>query len=103
MGDQEIKMPEEVTPLVVTTPWQVVVTNLIGIVHSGEDEKAARKVFISYAKKSALGYGSVGHEVVTLMKDGIQVDVYNYVRGKEPPSHFTDDEVEVPEGCTEET
>lgn len=98
MSDKEVVITK---PQEIKTPWLVVVTNFAGIVHTSEDEKSARKAFAIWAKKSSMGYGQCGHEQVSLMKDGMQVDTYVWVRNAPLPTYFKDAEEE--EHLTEET
>lgn len=100
MSDKEIKAPEEVKLPEIKTPWLVIITNFMGVVHESEDEKSARKAFAIWAKKSSMGYGQCGHEQVSLMKDGVLVDRYQWVRGVPLPTHFN---VAEEEHLTEET
>lgn len=42
--------------------------------HRGEDEKAARKIFGEYVAKSDQGWGSLGHEPVSLLHNGVIIE-----------------------------
>lgn len=80
MSEQKLRtiLEAEVTG----TMYDVVVGNFVGNVYHGENEKEARKVFKDYVEKSDMGYGSVGHEPVTLFFDGQVIQEHKWAGPK---------------------
>lgn len=48
--------------------YRLMVGNMVGVAYAGDSEKEAMTAFDSYSKKSSMGFGQVGFEVVQLWK-----------------------------------
>ena len=78
----ELKLRQILEAEIAGTIYEVIVGNFVGSVYRGESEKEARKVFKDYAEKSDMGFGSVGHEPVTLYLDSQIVETHTWAGPK---------------------
>jgi hypothetical protein len=68
-ADSELKLRRILEAEVPGIMYEVTVGN-IGRVYFGEDKSKAQAAFAKYVRMSNQGYGSVGHEPVTILFDG---------------------------------